>query len=220
MVYDCKEENKFVTEDGVQREVLAQRKYIISNDGAQVEVYAFGATLTKWSIAGGESLIWLSSTAKLDATKAIRGGIPLVFPQFGAPIKEMAQHGFARNSVWYTDEFSLKEDCFSLYLDNTKATHDAWKSPYKLRFDIRLTASKLVTEYVVENTGSEAFTFQSLQHTYLNVGDIAKTSIRGLKGQRFMDKTSPDPTALFMRNVIPQPSANSLTESSLVLRQR
>jgi D-hexose-6-phosphate mutarotase len=27
-------------------------------------------------------------------------GIPLVFPQFGQPLKTMAQHGFARNSLW------------------------------------------------------------------------------------------------------------------------
>jgi D-hexose-6-phosphate mutarotase len=30
---------------------------------------------------------------------AIRGGIPVVFPQFGQPDAAMAQHGFARYQV-------------------------------------------------------------------------------------------------------------------------
>ena len=38
-----------------------------------------------------------SKKAKLDGTKAIRGGIPVCFPQFG-PWEFGAQHGFARIS--------------------------------------------------------------------------------------------------------------------------
>ena len=39
----------------------------------------------------------ISKKSKLDGTKAIRGGIPVCFPQFG-PWEFGAQHGFARNS--------------------------------------------------------------------------------------------------------------------------
>ena len=38
-----------------------------------------------------------SKKAKLDGTKAIRGGIPVCFPRFG-PWEFGAQHGFARIS--------------------------------------------------------------------------------------------------------------------------
>jgi glucose-6-phosphate 1-epimerase len=48
--------------------------------------------------------LFLSSKAILDGTKAIRGGIPIVFPCFGAPQHpehlKLAQHGFARTSLW------------------------------------------------------------------------------------------------------------------------
>jgi len=172
-----------------------QKKLTITdNTGAEVDVYLFGATVTKFKTGSGKNLIWLSSTAKLDGTKAIRGGIPLVFPQFGQPIKEMAQHGFARNNVWTLD--SKTSDGVVLTLDNTQATHDAWKHAYKLKFTIALSGETLKTSYEVENTGSEAFTFQSLQHTYLDVGDISKTSVDGLRGQAFLDKTAADPTAM------------------------
>lgn len=176
------------------KEIDGGRKLLITRDGAEVEVYLFGATLTKFKTKSGKDVIWLSSTAKLDGTKAIRGGIPLVFPQFGAPIKEMAQHGFARNNTWKLRGHT--DDGVILTLDNTAATHDAWKYPYKLTFTIALSSESLTTTYSVENTGTEAFPFHSLQHTYLNVADISKTTVTGLRGQRFMDKTTADPAAL------------------------
>ena len=51
----------------------------------------------------------------LDGSKAIRGGIPLVFPQFGlGPAMPKTQHGFARNSRW---EWQGMNQCiFIIYL--------------------------------------------------------------------------------------------------------
>jgi D-hexose-6-phosphate mutarotase len=166
-------------------------------NGAVCEVYTFGATVTKFMTADKTDLIWLSGTAKLDGTKAIRGGIPLVFPQFGAPIKEMAQHGFARNNHWTIIKEADGSDAVSISfaLDNTKATHEAWPSPYQLIFEVSVQDSKLTTSLTVINPG-DAFKFQTLQHTYLNVGDISKTVVKGLQNQRFYDKASADPGVL------------------------
>jgi glucose-6-phosphate 1-epimerase len=185
--------------------------------GGVCEVYLFGATVTKFTTDSGREVIWLSSTAKLDGTKAIRGGIPLVFPHFGQPIKEMAQHGFARNNTWKIKEYpankqepggrvssdSVWVQCI-LSLDNTMATHEAWPHPYELQLVIKLFPKKLITEYVVTNTGDAPFRFQSLQHTYLEVQDIGATSIYGLDGGRFMDKTSENPSD---RNIDPRSKA-------------
>ncbi len=41
-----------------------------------------GATLTGWSV-GGEQLIFVSPRAVFQPPKAIRGGVPVCFPQFG-----------------------------------------------------------------------------------------------------------------------------------------
>lgn len=40
-----------------------------------VTVNLFGATVTSWTLANGEEQLFLSSAAKLDGSKAIRGGI-------------------------------------------------------------------------------------------------------------------------------------------------
>ena len=51
--------------------------------------------------------LFVSSKAALDGSKAVRGGIPVVFPIFGAPTRpehsNLSQHGYARNSTWAWD---------------------------------------------------------------------------------------------------------------------
>jgi glucose-6-phosphate 1-epimerase len=48
--------------------------------GEYVQVYLYGATVTSWKLADGEEQLFVSSKAILDGSKAIRGGIPVVFP--------------------------------------------------------------------------------------------------------------------------------------------
>lgn len=48
--------------------------------GESLEVLLFGATIISWKDASGEEKLWLSEAAKLDGSKAVRGGVPLVFP--------------------------------------------------------------------------------------------------------------------------------------------
>ncbi len=48
--------------------------------GESIEVLLFGATITSWKDGKGEEKLWLSEAAKLDGSKAVRGGVPLVFP--------------------------------------------------------------------------------------------------------------------------------------------
>lgn len=48
--------------------------------GESVEVLLYGATVISWKDRFGTEKLWLSDAAKLDGSKAVRGGIPLVFP--------------------------------------------------------------------------------------------------------------------------------------------
>jgi glucose-6-phosphate 1-epimerase len=48
--------------------------------GESLEVLLFGATIISWKDAKGGEKLWLSEAAKLDGSKAVRGGVPLVFP--------------------------------------------------------------------------------------------------------------------------------------------
>ncbi len=62
--------------------------------GESVEVLLFGATVTSWKSNGGKTEnLWLSEKADLTGTKAVRGGIPVVFPvsypAHGQPMLDM-----------------------------------------------------------------------------------------------------------------------------------
>lgn len=48
--------------------------------GESLEILLYGATIISWKDAKGNEKLWLSDAAKVDGSKAVRGGIPLVFP--------------------------------------------------------------------------------------------------------------------------------------------
>ena len=48
------------------------------NDKCSLKVHLYGATVISW-ICNEKEQLFLSSTSKMDGSKAIRGGIPLVF---------------------------------------------------------------------------------------------------------------------------------------------
>jgi len=57
-------------------------KVVLNHKGASAEVYLWGATLTSYKPASGKENIFVSPGAKFDGVKAIRGGVPVVFPQW------------------------------------------------------------------------------------------------------------------------------------------
>jgi glucose-6-phosphate 1-epimerase len=69
-------------------------------DGARAEVYLHGAHVTSWLPAGAsEDRLFLSRRSRFAAGAAIRGGIPVCFPQF-ATQGPLPSHGFARVTAW------------------------------------------------------------------------------------------------------------------------
>ena len=64
---------------GLEKVVLRSR------DGALAEVYLHGAHVTSWRPAGTrEERLFLSERSEFRGGAAIRGGIPVIFPQFAA----------------------------------------------------------------------------------------------------------------------------------------
>jgi glucose-6-phosphate 1-epimerase len=48
--------------------------------GDRVEVLLHGATVLSWKSSNGHENLWMSEKAVVDGSKAVRGGIPVVFP--------------------------------------------------------------------------------------------------------------------------------------------
>ncbi|ORZ02656.1 galactose mutarotase-like domain-containing protein [Syncephalastrum racemosum] len=161
--------------------------------GAKVEIALFGATVTSWSVDGKERL-FVSEKAVRDGSKAIRGGIPLVFPIFGTKEKiQLPQHGFARNSYWeyiglLTDNdevavrFALKDNQLDSQL------RKGWPHSFRLTYTVTLTAKSLKTVLVVKNEDEDTFEFNTLLHTYFRIPDISKVAVEGLTDRKYIDK--------------------------------
>src|SRR5437588_3749368 len=80
-------------------------KAVVSLDGVGGEIYLQGAQLTAWQRPGGRPVLFTSPNSAFAPGRAIRGGIPIIFPWFGANERAPAapQHGFARTAPWHLD---------------------------------------------------------------------------------------------------------------------
>lgn len=170
------------------------------NDKTVVKILKYGATVISWEENGTEQL-WLSEGAKLDGSKPVRGGIPLVFPIFGKlkdanhPTGKLPQHGFARNSTW---EFlgqvteSPVSVQFGLGPENVDPElYKLWaegKNDFTLILTVTLAEDSLSTKIEVENTGSNEFEFNWLFHTYYRVADVTDALVTNLMGSECYDQ--------------------------------
>ncbi|KAJ2548178.1 ATP-dependent RNA helicase dbp7 [Coemansia sp. RSA 1933] len=156
--------------------------------GASAEIYMYGATVTSWKSLGKERL-FVSTQAKLDGSKPVRGGIPLVFPQFGPG--DLPQHGFARTSTWTLAQAEVHGEgvyaCLELR-DSAETRASRWPYKFLIQYTVDLTASKLSTIMKFENVDVRPFDFTALMHTYFRVPSIADTAVVGLKGVEYADK--------------------------------
>lgn len=152
-------------------------------------IFTYGATVISW-INNGKEKLFVSTEAYMDGSKAVRGGIPLVFPQFAQPNPAMAQHGFARNQIWEILGSFSESDSISAILrcKTTEETRALWPHDFCLLYQITLSATKLITSFAIYNPNDNDIDFQCLQHTYLRIPHITTVAVSGLQGREFVDK--------------------------------
>ncbi len=156
--------------------------------GAAAELYLHGAHLTCWRTAKGEELLFLSERAVFAPDKGIRGGVPIVFPQFGPG--QLPQHGFARSQEWTLEESGTSVDgvVFArLALRDNKDTRALWPHAFLAEVTVSL-ADSLEVDLAVTNTGDSPFSFTAALHSYFRVADVRETTVEGLQGIRYRDK--------------------------------
>ena len=74
----------------------------VSTPAAEAHVYLHGAHVTHYQPRGQRPVLFMSGSSHFAPGKAIRGGVPLVFPWFGPNAKDpkAPAHGFARTQPW------------------------------------------------------------------------------------------------------------------------
>jgi len=156
-----------------------------SPDGAQASITLYGAHLVSWRGADGRERLFCSARSALDGSRAIRGGVPVIFPQFAERGNGM-RHGFARVSTWRVHDSGVEDGwafaVFALAADDLAPGHGAaWAHGFELALRVAIRANELLMRLEVRNVGSDAFPFAAALHTYHLVDDLADVRINGVE---------------------------------------
>src|SRR5260221_11408011 len=160
-----------------------------SRDGACAIAALQGAQLLSWVPPHGEECLYVSARSPFEAGRPIRGGIPVVFPQF-ADRGPLAQPGFARTQAWsLTSASESKQGSrVSFALESSPQTLALWPGAFRLELIATIGGPRVDVEFRVANTGKAAFPFTSPLHTYLRGLAAATARLEGLRGARYVNR--------------------------------
>lgn len=157
--------------------------------GAVAVVTLYGAQLVSWVSADGRERLYLSELSRFGNGQAIRGGIPVIFPQF-ADSGPLPRHGFARTSTWALA--SSRHDkgyaCATLRLTDSDATRVLWPHAFVAELTVMIEGNRLDVEFEVENTGTEALVFSAALHSYFSVAKANMCQLQGLDDVCYLDR--------------------------------
>src|SRR5262245_65554156 len=110
----------------------------VAGRSAEGHVYLHGAHVTHYRPAGQRPLLFLSERSQFAGGKAIRGGVPVIFPWFGARAghPEAPDHGFARTREWAVESVEPASDgtvAVTLALEADDATRQTWPHEFRGR---------------------------------------------------------------------------------------
>ena len=155
--------------------------------GGTARVTAHGAHVLEWTPEPeGGNRLFLSANSAFGADASIRGGIPVIFPQFGN-FGDLPKHGFARRSAWALAGVSDTQVAYEL--SESASTLEIWPHSFRLRLTVSLLPSGLRTALSVENTGRHPLRFTAGLHSYLRVRSIEDVTLEGLDGRTYWDAT-------------------------------
>ena len=167
--------------------------------GDSVLVALQGAHVLSW-VAQGRERLFLSERNLWDGQAAIRGGVPVCFPQFNQR-GDLPKHGFARNVAWQLASeqdgggfANAKHEATSANGDTSDAhirfqltanaqTLPLWPQQFVATLQVSLKPNQLQITLQVHNTDTHPLLFTGALHTYFAVNNIANTQLTGLQGQ-------------------------------------
>lgn len=138
-----------------------------------------GGQLLSWRTRGHDPL-WTASAATYEPAAPVRGGVPIVFPWFGAhpTDPELPAHGFARSREWVVVETAAS--AVTLALRDDEETRALWPHEFSAELEFELSEALRITMRVA-NASSTALSFEQAMHTYFAVGDVQAASVHGLE---------------------------------------
>lgn len=162
-------------------------------NGVRAVVAKHGAQLLSWVTSDGRERLFLSEQACYDGSVAIRGGVPVCFPQF-ASVGDLPKHGFVRTRPWTVSSRRTGDDyaLVTLQCSDDEATRALWPHAFLAELTVMLESDRVDLEFAVTNTGGEPFSFTGALHSYLRVVQVEDIALEGLHGHEYRDAASGD----------------------------
>lgn len=138
-----------------------------------------------------EPVLWVSKSAQFKPGKAIRGGVPICWPWFGAHPSDakLPGHGYARISPWEVAAVNLLDSGaveIILSLPGNELSRAYW--PDGVRLSIQMTIGEMLKVVLTtSNQSDREIALTEGLHTYFQVSDIAKIRVSGLEGCEYVD---------------------------------
>jgi glucose-6-phosphate 1-epimerase len=164
----------------------------VDNGLAIAEVYLHGGHVVAFQPQNSEPVLWLSPLAQFQNDKAIRGGVPVIWPWFGphATDSNKPQHGFARTAAWRVGATKALVDGttqLQLVLNDSSVTRALW--PYAFELSLTVTVgAELKIELTSRNAGEQSFTAGAALHSYFALGDVQQMHVDGLRACNYIDQ--------------------------------
>lgn len=159
-------------------------------------IYFNGAHVAEWTPAGERPVLWLSDSSLYEAGKAIRGGVPLVFPWFGGGASGglKPQHGFARLQNWNLKHAKVSSSGVAkiqLALGGAEVDRDlSGNMPRDYNLEMHITMGRTLILQLIVTAGDAPIRFEQGLHSYFAVGDINQVSVEGVDGAAYEDRVT------------------------------
>jgi glucose-6-phosphate 1-epimerase len=164
----------------------------IASDAATAEIYLQGAHVTAWQPRSVQHpALYLSPKSHFAPSKAIRGGVPLVFPWFAERKGGLpgGMHGFARTLEWdvVAAEERPEDVALSFKLLPNQTTRDLGFDHFVLVYEV-MVGERLSLSLEVENVGDTALKFEEALHAYFSVQDVRRIEVSGVGDTDYLDR--------------------------------
>jgi len=138
-------------------------------------------------------VFWLSKNSEYTKGKAIRGGIPLCWPWFGANDQAIGKipstnHGFAREVNWQIENIEANENEVTVVLIfQGEKQHELWPNAFILRQTL-IFGKTFKQSLAMTNLSNEGAQYSGALHSYFCVSNPKNITIDALTGCEFYDK--------------------------------
>ena len=155
-----------------------------------------GGNVVAWQPRGQAAVIWMSPRPVFAEGRAVHGGVPIIFPWFGAGRTGTMSpsHGLVRTLPWQLQRQvdDAEGTSVELSLDALTVCDPSWQGRFRLTTRVHF-GDTFRQELIVENTSTQLLNFEESSHAYLHVSDVEQVRSQGLDGCAYDNQVAGQP---------------------------